>query len=149
MLRDIVTSSFLMILCALPNAARSHSWQSETEGITLNEVEQVIFALESMVTDATEVNWALAAGRGDPVALFHTMVNSSPNLSVSPEHADRVLLTFEALRSGVVSSEGVYADDADVFAWYEILHLADIPAVDSNRDRLEAWLQEIRIEALK
>lgn len=134
----------VVVLAAGPGPAVAHSWTELSDGLTSDQIETVLSALEQMADRALAEIWEVEGGRSDPVALYYGYFEVTPDPIEYSKEIDRVLLTFEVLRTGVVRPTGEFADDADIFEWVETLHPDDVPAVAAYRGRLENWLTEMR-----
>lgn len=143
-MRHVLAAILSAFVAAGPAPAAAHSWTELSDGLTSDQIETVLDALEQMADRAGANTWEVDSGKTDPVSLYYAFVNAAPEAVEYSQEVDRVLLTFEALRIGAVGPTGDFSDSADYFEWIEILHPQDVPAVAAHRGRLDAWMEEMQ-----
>lgn len=132
-----------------PVRPAAHGGQEDAAPLGANDVSAVVEALEALGEEATDGGWRAGdAASGSLIAAIYAYAADFNRLGALPVATERVLVTYEALTSGVVSDQGVYSDGADTLVWYELLHLPDVPLVSGERAAFDglrkAFLGEVK-----
>ncbi|MDA0338299.1 MAG: hypothetical protein O2910_00370 [Proteobacteria bacterium] len=134
--RALLTGALALLLVS---EAGAHSWQQDSAALGPDHVASVIAELEVLAAAASDTGWTTDGASGDSFnAAVYAFAIQSGHLGSLSSATERVLVTYEALEKGIVTTDGKFADSADVFLWDDYLHLNDIPAIATQRDALAA-----------
>jgi hypothetical protein len=126
------------VMIATPTAA--HLWHDAVGDLSPTEIEAAIVTLETAADSIAEENWhPPEAAAGNSMMLAFALLRKTDGVVSLSEETQRILLTYEAMRLGVADDTGAFTEDADIFAWIEVIRPADAAAIAPFRARLEAW----------
>lgn len=126
-----VLGAVLLANAIFASQVAAHSIQDGAEQLDAEQVAAVIHFLESDRRLATVHEPSAESS----LYFFREIAQGAGELGVEVE---RVLLMFEAIRLGIYDGEQ-FADDADIFTWYRLIHTGDYPVVSSEIERLHEW----------
>jgi hypothetical protein len=137
--------NLVALLVCLPLLAAAHPWHDGTPTLTKVDVESVLARLE-------EIPAALVALEVPPVidpnssalAMLIAYGSAAGGFNGWPEQTEPVLAILNALRSGVIQPDGTWAQDADLFTWFDRVNPADAAVAAPFLPRLVAWRDRMR-----
>jgi hypothetical protein len=118
---------------------RAHSWQDVSDPLSDDLVRTILAALLQL-EDIAAQNGHVPPGK-TPANLtveIYDFATENDLLSLLPFDTQRALVTYEALQLGVVDATGAFMPDADSFAWSEVIHPQDVPAIAAHLGEFDA-----------
>lgn len=132
--------SIIVALLLVPHSLQAHSWQDGLDDMLPDEVEAVVSRLETTLEAPQPEDWALPEEFGDgSFDLAIEFALATDQIGKIANSAERVLMTYDALRFGVIDAQGDVIGETDLDFWLEYLRPHDAPAVAPFVKRLDAW----------
>lgn len=140
--RTFLSRAVMVAVCYLadPASGLAHDWQDVVGDMYPEEVESVISDLETGLREPFPEGWAMSEESADDTYLLVIEAASATGQTglITAFH-ERVLMTFDALRLGVIDAGGAYLDPEAQDDWSEYLRPADAVAVLPFLERIDAW----------
>ena len=134
----LLVGGILWLITTIPAAA--HLWHDATSDMTPEAIEAVVAALEDAAQTPDRVDWEPPEQIVESTRhLAFEFMYLNRRLTALPPKTDRVLITYDALRFGVLDEAGRYGEGVDMTIWFDLVRPADAPTIAPFRARLDAW----------
>jgi hypothetical protein len=120
--------------------ARADLWHDEAGELTPAVIGAAVATLETAAASIADDWRALAGAAGNSAVFALALLRQTGGPASLSEETLRILLTYDALRLGMVDPSGAFTEDADIFAWIEVVRPADAIPILPFRARLDTWL---------